>query len=498
MEIKIPFFRNLILDLGDVCFSYNAKAITAISPKKLKSIFDCPAWHEQECGRLSREETFARVSEKFGTTPEILNEALKQAVESLKIKERMIETVRQLKKDVPDLQVYAMSNISATDFESTKALIDSWGIFDGFFPSAHAGCRKPEFAFFHHVLDTTDMVPESAVFIDDKFENVIVGQSLGFNAIHFDNEDNVIRRLHQLFDDPVRRGEAFLQTNAGRMFCETNTGMEVFDNFSQLLLLHVTGNQYASPPPFHPSNTPSSLVSLQAHERTWNFFQGAPLLTTETFPDDLDDTALALLLPTPYSPCRSTIASVLDEMQSHITPDGLLLTYFDAERPRFDPFVGANVLRLFYANRRGHQLAGTLGYMHKLLFTRGYKFGTRYYHLPDWLFYYLAELVSAHSDPELEGLRLLLKRRLQEGIGRDTDVMACALRCMACRALGMDNERDLATLVSTQEVDGGWPMGWLNRYGSSGIKVGSRGVVTAMAVRCIREHGDLQEVLMRI
>jgi HAD superfamily hydrolase (TIGR01509 family) len=249
MEIKIPFFRNLILDLGDVCFSYNAKAITAISPKKLKSIFDCPAWHEQECGRLSREETFSIVSEKFGTTPEVLDEALRQAVDSLKTKERMIETVRQLKRDVPDLHVYAMSNISATDFESTKALIDSWGIFDGFFPSGHAGCRKPEFAFFHHVLDTTDMVAESAVFVDDKFENVIVGQSLGFNAIHFDNEDNVIRRLHQLFYDPVRRGEAFLQANAGRMFCETNTGVEVFDNFSQLLLLHVTGNQYV---PFHP------------------------------------------------------------------------------------------------------------------------------------------------------------------------------------------------------------------------------------------------------
>lgn len=243
MEIKAPFFRNLILDLGDVCFSYNAKAITAISPKKLKSIFDCPAWHEQECGRLSREECFAQVSEKFGTTPEILTEALKQAVESLKAKELMIETVRQLKQDVPDLKVYAMSNISATDFESTKALIDSWGIFDGFFPSAHAGCRKPEFAFFHHVMDTTDMVPESAVFVDDKFENVIVGQSLGFTSIHFDNEDNVIRKLKTLFSDPVRRGEQFLQAHAGRLFCETNTGVEVFDNFSQLLLIHVTGNQ---------------------------------------------------------------------------------------------------------------------------------------------------------------------------------------------------------------------------------------------------------------
>jgi HAD superfamily hydrolase (TIGR01509 family) len=248
MELKnVCQFTNLILDLGDVCFSYNAKAITAISPKTLKSIFDCPDWHEQECGRLSREECFARVSEKFGTTPETLDEALKQAVGSLTAKENMICTIRQLKKELPALKVYAMSNISSTDFAATKAMVQSWHIFDDFFSSAHAGCRKPEFAFFHHVLDKTDMVPDSAVFVDDKFENVIVGQSLGFHGIHFDNEENVVQKLKTLFGDPVRRGELFLQDNAGRMFCETNTGMAINDNFSQLLLYHTTGKMFVSP-----------------------------------------------------------------------------------------------------------------------------------------------------------------------------------------------------------------------------------------------------------
>lgn len=244
MELKAPQFTGLILDLGDVCFSYNPKAITAVSPKKLKSIFDCPDWHEQECGRLSRDECFARVSKKFEVTTKALEEALKQAVASLSPKERMIATVRGLKKEIPSLRVYAMSNISATDFEATKTLIDGWQIFDDYFPSAHAGCRKPEFAFFHHVMDKTDMVPESAVFVDDKYENVIVGQSLGLCGIHFDKEENVVRKLKTLFGDPVQRGEAWLKDNAGRMFCETNTGIEICDNFSQLLLYHITSKKW--------------------------------------------------------------------------------------------------------------------------------------------------------------------------------------------------------------------------------------------------------------
>jgi hypothetical protein len=237
-----------------------------------------------------------------------------------------------------------------------------------------------------------------------------------------------------------------------------------------------------------------NLCSMKNHKRTWNFFQGKPILTTDSFPDDLDDTALGLLI----SDDKCMKHSVMDEMLDYVTKDGILLTYFDPQRPRFDPFVGANVLRLFYQNRRGHQLAGTLQYMHRVLFTRAYKFGTRYYHLPDWLFYYLAELCSKNSEPELEGLRLLLKRRLTERIGCDSDVMAAALRLLACQALGMDNQRDLELLVASQQIDGGWPMGWLNRYGSTGIKVGSRGVITAMAVKGIREAGDLHEVMSRI
>ena len=234
-------FKALVLDLGDVCFSYKAKAITAVNPRILKSMFDCPDWHEQECGRLGRKECFDNVSTKFNIKAEDLEEALKQAVESLTPKDEMIKTIRQLKEADPELQVFAMSNISSTDFEVTKPMIDSWKIFDKLFPSAYAGSRKPEFAFFHHVLDQADIIPENTVFIDDKFENVIVGQSLGFHGIHFDGEESVVRKLKILFGDPIKRGEDYLQTNAGRMFCETNTGTTIHDNFAQLLIYHITG-----------------------------------------------------------------------------------------------------------------------------------------------------------------------------------------------------------------------------------------------------------------
>lgn len=235
-------FKALVLDLGDVCFSYSKKAITAVPPRVLKFVFDSPGWHEQECGRLNRQQCFDNVSKKYNLKKEDLEEALKQAVDSLTAKDDMISTIRSLKEADPELRVYAMSNISATDFEAVKPMVDGWNIFDGLYSSAYAGTRKPEFAFFHHVFDSVSLVPEETVFVDDKFENVVVGQSLGMHGVHFDSEANVVRKLRILFGDPIKRGEDYLQSNAGTMFCETNTGTTIRDNFAQLLIYHITGD----------------------------------------------------------------------------------------------------------------------------------------------------------------------------------------------------------------------------------------------------------------
>lgn len=62
-------------------------------------------------------------------------------------------------------------------------------------------------------------------------------------------------------------------------------------------------------------------MSISNHKRTWNFFQGKPLLTTESFPDDLDDTALALLI----SDDKVLKHSVMDEMMTYMTTDGMPL-----------------------------------------------------------------------------------------------------------------------------------------------------------------------------
>lgn len=83
-------------------------------------------------------------------------------------------------------------------------------------------------------------------------------------------------------------------------------------------------------------------------------------------------------------------------------------------------------------------------------------------------------------------MRELLIARIKERTGLDeTDILACALRLLASQALGIQNSRDLEAVTKAQQDDGGWERVWLWRYGKEKIKLGSRGVITAMAVRAI-------------
>ena len=80
----------------------------------------------------------------------------------------------------------------------------------------------------------------------------------------------------------------------------------------------------------------------------------------------------------------------------------------------------------------------------------------------------------------------LLKSRLQERVGESgDDALDLAMRVFACDSLGIECEEDRHTLLGLQCQDGGWEPGWMYRYGSTGVKIGNRGITTALAVKAI-------------
>ncbi|KAG2033750.1 Haloacid dehalogenase-like hydrolase-domain-containing protein [Suillus americanus] len=462
-------YTTLIFDIGDVLFSWSPQTKTSISPETLREFLSSPTWIDYERGRITQAECYAGVGAEFSVDPTEVGRAFQDARNSLQSNEELISVIRHLKaRSDGMLHVFAMSNISAPDYESLRTKPVDWSVFDGIFTSAGVGERKPNLGFYKAVISSTGADPSRTIFVDDKMENVLSARSLGMHGIFFDDRRKVVRALYNLLGDPVERGRQYLTVNAKKLLSVTDNGIVLRENFSQLLILEATGNR--------------GLVNLTDTHRTWNFLQGKPSLTTE---DDLDTTSLGF---TVMGSPEDVAHSVMDDMLDYIDDDGIIQTWFDHRRRRFDPVVCVNVLTLFYSYGRGHQLDRTLHRILEVLLHRAYLDGTRYYATPESFLYFLGRLLEITNDVSLAAcIKPLLIERIQERIGADGDALALSMRLRLCAHLGLCNDVDLHTLLGLQCEDGGWEIGWIYRYGSSGIKIGNRGLTTSLAMKAIQE-----------
>ncbi|KAH9034151.1 HAD-like domain-containing protein [Lactarius hengduanensis] len=466
-----PRCHILIFDLGDVLLNWSSVTKTSISSKTLKAVISSTFWHDYERGRLSEDECYRLAGDKFSLDPEEFRRAILDARDSIRPDDAFIRFIRDLQAEAQGvLRIFAMSNISAPDYDVARAWPEEWGTFERIFISAEVGMRKPELCFFKFVLDQIKAEPSSVVFVDDKFENVLAARSLGMNGIVFDDVQRVRQSLRMLTGDPVSRGLSFLEARAGQLESETNGGQIVAENFAQLLILEATNTR--------------ELVNYVDHPRTWNFFREGPVLTTDEFPPDLNTTSVGLMVTQPDD---QVFDSVMDEMLQYTTTDRILMTYFDAERTRTDPVVCLNILRLFYSRGRGHELSHTLDWVLGVLEHRAYLDGTRYYETAECFLFFAAQLLRATPDPNLHArLAPLLRARIEERTGAASgDALALAMRVLAGTVVGLRLAHDLALLLPLQREDGGWGPGWMYKYGSSGVKIGNRGLTTALALNAI-------------
>lgn len=213
-------------------------------------------------------------------------------------------------------------------------------------------------------------------------------------------------------------------------------------------------------------------------------------MTTTKYPDDLDTTAAALL--TLKTERGVLTESLLDEMLANTNEDGIICTYYDPKRPRIDPVVCVNVLRLFYSHERGAQVARTLKWVEDVLHERSYLHGTRYYPTPEAFLYFLCRFLQTSCDEDLCGrLTPSLRKRITERIGIPGDALCIAMRLLVCSSIGVSNPIDMDALCSKQCDDGGWEAGSVYRYGKTGILIGNRGLSTALSISAIREHDSV-------
>jgi FMN phosphatase YigB (HAD superfamily) len=486
--------RVLILDLGDVLFHWSARDLTALSPSTFHAVILTPTWGALESGKITEDEAFTAIGAELDIDPNIIREAFDQCRPTLRVDHDTIAELKALKTEMNGrLKVYAMTNIAKDDFARLKAVLPEWDLFDAEFTSFEAGMIKPELGYYKYVLDKIELEDAtSAIFVDDKVANVNAARSFGIHGIVFENPTSLLRQLRSQLFDPVTRARQYMKANAHNHVSCIENGPEFRDVFSQFLIhkvLHDTSIISLSPPNASASEIAAEIEKAGREAQTWNYFIGPPVGTTKTFPADVDDTATALLA---FSPPASSANPVLDLfLANRHERDGLVQTYFCEKRPRVCPVVLCNVIRVFYHYNRGADVQNELQHVRDILYNKGYVDGTAMYLSAEPFLFFLSCLVEANPGaPEVQELRGPLTAALRERVGRHGDCFAVAARVLACQSLGVWAGSDIAHLKELQQSDGGWEVGWVCRYGRSQKRIGSRGVVTAYAIKALEQDAE--------
>ncbi|GES60874.1 HAD-like protein [Aspergillus terreus] len=444
----------------------------------LKRLQSTCTWMRYECNEINEQQCYEMLGKQFGSDASELRDAVSTIRDMVDYDKNLVSKIRRLKSESGGLlEVIAVWNIAKPEYES---LYQRWGgdfllDFDVVFTSFAAGARMPHIGFYHQFLTFTRTEPTNAVFVGGDLQNVVTARSLGMRGIVFDASQRLARTLLNTISDPLLRGNAFLQRNAKNLHPFTDCGTTLLENYVQLLILEVTGDEdlivYKKP-----DNT---------KECTWNYYIEQPTFTKMNPPNDLDTTCLALRVV----PHEDTIVqSLLDKMLEYLDTDGIIQVYFDHERPRVDPVVCVNVFLAFHIHRREHELQRTIDWIYQVLLYRAYIDGTYYYQTAEWFLFYLSRLLKQTQDANLEGkFGSLLRERIQERIGIPGDSLVLGMRLSVCHAMGVPNYQDMETLTGMQCEDGGWEPGYLYSIPIVGKRIFDRGFTTALAIQVIKE-----------
>ncbi|KAK4170645.1 hypothetical protein QBC36DRAFT_200990 [Triangularia setosa] len=357
----------------------------------------------------------------FDVDPSLVRLAFDQAQSTLRVNDEALDLIHELAaakaRDAGQIRVYAMSNI-AEEHLGIVQMIPSfpWSVFDRVFTSSKAGMRKPNLCFYRHVIQETGCNPSSTLYLDDKSENICAGRLLGLRGEIVDRDQhrrafNIVRNL--LLEDASRRAERFLYTQAGKLdsiiSMPGKDDIVLKDNFAQLMIWGLTGMEdivylewpdstvtgcYQEPDMVEPASPasisdtsssfnhsstsanhsaastspPSSPASsspeqqLSVKQSLWNYFAQKPVLTTDTFPPDIETTSIAYItIPSTHHRHHRLAhpSMVAEAMFVNRDPEGHFETYFSSDRlGRVNPEVCVSVLRFLNKFGSAGQIPG--------------------------------------------------------------------------------------------------------------------------------------------
>lgn len=174
------------------------------------------------------------------------------------------------------IRFFAVANLSHEDYAQADSLGLDRALFDQILLYSDLGMQKPELRFYRKVFPMTGVLAEEAIIVDSDPDSVLAALSIGLQhassffdtlslrlakltgtgVCHEDKHSKQrARRDSALLDqdgmkkcvysatEAVLKGTKFLQNNAKRFCSFTSTSVRIDDDFAELIILELTGDQ---------------------------------------------------------------------------------------------------------------------------------------------------------------------------------------------------------------------------------------------------------------
>lgn len=182
---------NIVFDLGGVLLRWNPKAVIAkyffdqneqdIVEKK---IFGHHDWLELDRGTLPLEEAISRAVARTELEEKSIARFLNFFSVELSPEPDVLSIVQKL-YDSQQHKLYVLSNMHLSAVDYIEREYNFWYFFEGIVFSSRLRMIKPDPEIYHHLLKKYDLRAEDSIFIDDREENIVTAEELGFKTIRF-------------------------------------------------------------------------------------------------------------------------------------------------------------------------------------------------------------------------------------------------------------------------------------------------------------------------
>lgn len=142
----------------------------------------------------------AAVMEKLGLPADSFREFGDAFWEGDRVDMHLVDFLRGLRGD------YTTALLSNAWEDLRPMLEERWKILDAFdhiFISAELGLAKPDPRIYQLVIAEMGARPDEVVFVDDFIENVRAAREAGWNAVHFQSQEQALADLAEYLDNEI-------------------------------------------------------------------------------------------------------------------------------------------------------------------------------------------------------------------------------------------------------------------------------------------------------